>query len=371
MISANTRGHLKKHFTHAALWICAGVLVLVLINYSPWGRARQQAAAPTETAGAARRSGNSGVEVEVLILRAHPLAETLQLTGTLRADESIDVQAETAGKITEIAFTEGRAVRRGDLLVKINDSELRAARQRAIARREIAELKARRLALLVNNGGVNQQESDTAQSEFAVQEAEVQLIQAQLDKTEIRAPFDSVIGLRFVSVGSLVTPSTRIASLQSVAQLKLDFSVPERHAVHLTPGATVEFSVSGGTQRHVGKIYAIEPRVDEATRTVLVRALVDNAALTLRPGALAEVSLPLQPWPDALLVPAVAILTSGGGKAVFVVEDGKAKLRPVVTGLRQQESVQLTSGVKAGDLVVIAGVQQLKSGTAVRVGKAE
>lgn len=358
---------LKKHLLKSLLWlgISAGVLLLALV--SPRWRARSENAPKAETG--ARRSGG-GTEVETLRVKPAALDETLQLTGTLRADETIEVQAESAGKITGIHFTEGTAVRRDDLLLKINDAELVASLQRATARRELAQVKARRLARLLENGGINQQDFDSAQSEFIVQEAEVRLIRAQLDKTEIRAPFDGLIGLRFVSAGSLVTPSTRIATLQSVNRLKLDFTVPERHAARLQPGVRVEFTVSGDRNRHQGEVYAVEPRIDEATRTLLVRARVDNAAGALRPGALAEVTLILQHWEQTLLVPAMAVVSGEKGKTVFVVEADRAEIHRVETGLRRQELVQITSGLQPGDEVVVGGVQLVKSGAAVRTLRA-
>lgn len=315
-------------------------------------------------AGSGRES--SGVLVATKKVEAAPLAETLDLVGTLRAEEAVDLQAETAGKVIEIAFVEGARVRQGDLLLRLNDAELQAARERAEARRELARLKEERLASLLKNGGVNQQDYDSARSEFAVQDAEAKLIAAQIEKTIIRAPFDGVVGLRAVSVGALVSSSTKVATLQATDRLKLDFAVPERHAGRLKPGAKVEFTVTGDRLAHAGEVYAVEPRVDEATRTVLVRARVPNPDGHLSPGALAQISLSLQQWDAALLVPAMAVLTTERGKTLFVVADGVARVRKIETGLRRRDLVQVTAGLKPGETIIVAGVQAVKDGTKVK-----
>jgi membrane fusion protein (multidrug efflux system) len=318
----------------------------------------------TKGSGSGRDSG--GVVVATKKIEATKLSETLDLVGTLRAEEAVELQAETAGKVIEIAFAEGTRVRQGDLLLRLNDAELQAARERAEARRELARLKEERLAALLKNGGINQQDYDNARSEFAVQDAEAKLIAAQIEKTVIRAPFDGVVGLRAVSVGSFVSSSTRIASLQATDRLKLDFAVPERHAGRLKPGARVEFTVTGDGLAHTGEVYAVEPRVDEATRTVLVRARVPNPDGHLAPGALARISLALQQWDAAVLLPAMAILTTDRGKTVFVVEGGVARVRPIETGLRRRDLVQVTAGLKPGETVIVAGVQAVKDGVKVK-----
>lgn len=336
---------------------------------------RTRAAEPKATAGV-RESGKSsggksgggegGTLVGVRRVQATPLVETVDLVGTLRAEEAVDLQAETAGKVIEIAFAEGTRVRQGDLLLRLNDSELQAARERGEARRELARLKADRFATLAKTGGVNQQDFDNARGEFAVQDAEVKLIAAQIEKTIIRAPFDGIVGLRAVSVGALVSSSTRVASLQATDRLKLDFAVPERHAARLQPGTKVEFTVTGDRQPHTGEVYAVEPRVDEATRTVLVRARVPNPGGKLAPGALAQIAVVLQHWDAAVLVPAMAVLTTERSKSLFVVEGGVARTRKVQTGLRQRDLIQITDGLKPGESVIVAGVQAVKDGTKVK-----
>lgn len=288
-------------------------------------------------------------------------------TGTIRAEESIDVQPEVSGKLLKILFQEGTVVRAGELLARINDSELRATHQRAVYRRELAGLKARRIGQLVANGGVTQQEYDIAISEFNVLEAEVSLIEAQLARTEIRAPFDGIIGLRNVSEGAYMTPTTKIATFQRLDQLKVDFALPEKYAYRIRPESEVSISVAGDSQPLRGRVYAVDPRIDGATRTVLIRALCPNPGGRLLSGGFVSVRLALARIPDAILVPSFAVLLGVNEKSVFVVENGKAGRRVVSTGTRTNSAVQILDGLQPGDTIITSGLQQLREGQPVRV----
>mgnify|MGYP000951167447 FL=1 len=348
-----------------------GVLVLLIGLALPkalsWARGNRGEG--TVAPSVESRRGGGGVTVATMVIAGQLLEEIVAVTGTLHAEEAIDVQTEISGKIVEIAFEEGATVKRGELLLRLDDSEARAELNRAKARITKAESLEKRLRGLMQNGWTNEQEFEQAQSDYRALLAERELAEAKLAKTELRAPFDGVVGIRSVSWGSYVAPSARITTLQKVEWLKLDFAVAERHAARLRPGAKVSFTVSGDEQRHDGTVYVVEPRVDEATRTVLVRARVENANGTLRPGALAQVTLRLQEWEAALLVPAMAVITEENGKSVFVVEEGKAQRRRVVTGLRRAELLQIVAGLRAGEEVVVAGVQSLRAGAAVKVAQ--
>ena len=252
---------------------------------------------------------------------------------------------------------------------EINDADLQATLQRTVFKRQLAELKERRLASLLKDGGAKQEDYDAAANELSVQKAEIDLTQAQIAKTEIRAPFDGVIGLRFVSEGSFLTASAnntiRIATIQAIDNLKIDFSVPEKYAGLVRVGGPISFIVVGGEHRAVGEIYAIEPRIDIATRTVQIRALCPNPEARLLPGAFANVEVPLSKIDDAILVPAVSVIPGLNEKNVFVIQNGKSERRPVQTGTRTESSVQILSGLKAGDVVITSGIQQLRAGLPV------
>ena len=317
--------------------------------------------------GGKRSVGSAALHVSAITLVPSPLTEKITATGTLRADEAVELQPETNGKIVSINFKEGTTVRRGELLIKLNDAELQATLQRTSSRRDLAEIKERRLAQLVASKSVNQQDYDAAASELSVQRAEVALVEAQLAKCEIRAPFDGVVGLRFVSEGAFVTPTIRVATLQRLSQLKIDFSVPEKYASRIRVGSAVTFRVDGGASSFKGEIFAVDPRIDSATRTVLIRALCPNPEGRLLPGAFANVEFTLAEVSDALLVPAGAVIPGLSEKNVFIAVEGKAVRRIVQTGVRTETSVQIIAGLAAGDVVITSGQQQLRAGQTVQI----
>jgi membrane fusion protein (multidrug efflux system) len=310
-------------------------------------------------------SAARALQVTAIPARAAPLSEVVSATGTLRADESVELQPETAGKIVAVNFTEGAQVRRGQLLVKLNDADLQATLQRAILRRNLAELKERRLAQLLQTGGIKREDYDAALNELNVQRAEVTITEALIAKTEIRAPFDGLIGLRFVSEGAYVTASTRIATLQAIERLKLDFALPEKYAGRIRLGGPVRFSVPGDERKYEGVIYAVDPRIDANTRTVVLRATYSGAKGALLPGGFAQVEVPLAEIPDAILVPSMAIVPGVSGKDVFIIVDGKATRRSVVTGSRSETSVHVVEGLRPGDRVITSGLQVLREGMPV------
>jgi membrane fusion protein (multidrug efflux system) len=299
------------------------------------------------------------------VVRPQPFTEVVRSTGTLRAEEGVELQSETNGKIIAINFTEGTRVHKGDLLLKINDADLVATLDRAKARQELAQLRERRFATLLKQGVVTQNDYDTNLSDLNVQLAEIALIQAQIARTEVRAPFDGVVGLRFVSIGAYVNAATRIATLQHLDRLKIDFSVPEQYAGRIRVGSPVTFRVAGGEAPIHGEIYAMDPRVDSGTRTVLIRAVCRNDQGRLLPGAFASVEFTLSVLKDALLIPAEAVIPGLEEKNVFVMRHGKAERQPVETGTRSASTILVLAGLQAGDVVITSGLVQLRAGQSV------
>lgn len=326
-------------------------------------------ARPPGAGGPGGGGGGGGAPIPVNGVKVQPVlfAEKIAANGTLRGEESVELQTEVNGKIVALNFSEGTPVKAGDVLVKIDDSTLVASLRRAEARRELARFREQRLAKLVDEGGVSKFDYDAARSELAVQEAECALIQADIRKTEIRAPFDGVVGLRFVSLGAYVNPTTRIATLQKVSNLKVDFSVPERYATRIKPGAPVSFKVAGSSRVFTGEVYAVEPRIDVGTRTLLLRAKCDNPDLALIPGIYADIEFSVSQAENALLVPAIAVISGLDERFVFVAKDGKAQRVLVTTGPRTSTQVQIIKGLNPGDVVLTTGVQQLRQGLAVKV----
>jgi membrane fusion protein (multidrug efflux system) len=313
----------------------------------------------------------SGAE-PALRVKAHrveptELSERLSTTGTVRANEEVEIVSEISGKISSIHFEEGSRVAAGQLLLKIDDSELVAERQRALYRVELAERDEARQKQLLEDGVIARESYDVALGELNVLRAELQLIEAQLLKTEIRAPFDGVIGLRWVSPGSYLSSQTRIASLKDLDPVKLDFTVPEKYSALMQVGDRISFTVGSSDRTFDGTIYAVEPGIEASTRSLRVRARCPNRDGALVPGAFANVEIVLRSVADALTVPSIAVIPELGGKKVFVYEDGTARPRPVETGIRSDTEVQITSGLIEGDLVITTGLMQLQPGTEVEM----
>jgi membrane fusion protein (multidrug efflux system) len=329
---------------------------------APFGRAR---AANSTPPGGSRAA--APIKVTTAVVLAAPLAEIVTSTGTLLAAESVELQAEVSGKVTAINFVEGARVREGDLLVKLNDADLQARRLAASYEVALAERREQRVGELLAQGFVIPDDHDEALNEVNVRRAEIALTEAQIAKTEIRAPFDGVAGLRYVSEGAFVGATTRIATVQRIDTLKVDFAVPEKYADSIRLGSPIAFRVAGRTETFSGKVYAYDPRIDAETRTLLIRALCPNAGEALLPGAFANVELTLRETQDALMVPAEALIPDFEAAFVFVVKDGKAERHQVVTGIRTDSHVQILSGLTPGDVVVTSGLPQLRPGSAVEV----
>ncbi len=303
--------------------------------------------------------------VDTVTMTPRSLRETLSATGTLLPRESVELQSERAGVVVEIPFTEGRPVAAGAVLVRIDDTELQAELERARAKLALDTATEQRQRALLDSRGTSRATYDVSVANLRTARAEVSMIEAQIAKTVIRAPFAGTPGLRHVSVGSYVTPGTRIVSFSDVSALKLDFGIPERYAALLAPGQELQFRVAGQAESFRATIYAIEPAVDVATRSVLLRANVPNPQGLLRPGAFAEVTVVLADIPDALAVPAIALVPGLRQQTVFVYEDGKAESRSVQVGLRTADSVQITEGLRPGERVITTGILQLRSGMTV------
>jgi len=321
-------------------------------------KSKEKSAAPKDRAP---------LRVSAVVVHTVPFAESVTSTGTLIAEEGVELQAETSGKVVSIPFHEGARVKKGDLLVRLNDADLVATYSRAKYRKELAMLREKRLAQLLKQGVARQEEYDTALNELNIQDAEIELTEAQIAKTEIRAPFDGVVGLRYVSEGSFVNAATRIATLQRLDRLKVDFAIPEKYAGRVQVGAPIAFTIAGGEKKFAGQIYAFDPRIDTSTRTLLIRAVVPNPEGRLLPGAFASVEVVLGKLQDAVLIPAVAVVPGLNEKNVFVVKDGKAERRAVETGTRLESTVHILSGLEAGETVITSGLQQIRVGQSVSI----
>lgn len=317
------------------------------------------------SSGSTQSSAPMGVDATVV--RAGTMTERLRTTGTLRADESVELTPEASGKITAIRFEEGARVEAGALLVQINDAELQAEKQRLEHRLQLASDRAERQKTLLAEGGVSQEEYDATANEVEVLKAELSRVEAQIEKTQVRAPFRGVVGLRAVSEGAYVSPQTRITTLQRIHPIKVDFSVSEQYASRVRAGQPITFSVRGLDRSLDGEVYAADTEVSSDTRTLQLRARAPNPDGTLRPGMFADVTVTLGSIDDALVVPSFAVVPTLDGQRVFLYEDGTAQPQNVTLGIRTDSTVQVTDGLSLRDTVITSGIQELRAGLPVRI----
>jgi membrane fusion protein (multidrug efflux system) len=309
--------------------------------------------------------------VKAHITKYEVLDNKVLTTGTILANEEVELKSEVSGKITKIFFREGSYVNAGDLLVKINDADLQAQLQSAKSRLELQKDTEYRQKQLLEKEAISQEDYDMTANQLEVNQAEVELIKAQIDKTEIRAPFSGIIGLKNVSEGSFVTNSTVIASLQNINPVKIDFSIPERYSSMVDAGDKINFTITGNNKNYIGNVYAIEPKIDPVTRTLQLRALCSNTGREILPGSFANVELVLKKINNAILIPSEAIIPDLKGQKVFIYRNGKALPQPVETGIRTDQNVQLTSGVSEGDTIITSGMLQLRPGASVSISEFE
>lgn len=296
------------------------------------------------------------------------VADAVTAVGTLLANEAVMIRPEIDGRIQEFHFQEGQLVRKGDKLVSLDASEVEAQLTSAIAAANLNRSRVKRAEELLAKNFISAQAMDEARenlNQSAAREAE---IRAKLAKSTIRAPFEGVTGLRQVSPGAYAKAGQDIARLEGIGVLKLDFRVPEANLRRIRVGQPLAVSVDAYPgEQFTGTIYAIEPAVDESTRTVLLRARLPNPGVRLKPGMFARVSLDLERRENALLVPEQAIVPRGDGRYVFRIAAGKAQLVKVEIGVRRPGEVEIVKGLEAGETIVIDGQMKLQDGAAVAV----
>ncbi len=313
--------------------------------------------------------GPKVLQAEVFVVKAAPLSSVYQSSGTLLANEEISVYPEVSGRITAINFKEGTNIRKGDLLVQLFDSDIRAQIRKLNAQRELQILTKGRQDELLQINGISRQEYDNTVTQIAAIDADIAAGEAQLRRLQIRAPFDGVIGLRNVSVGAIVSTTSLITTIQQVNPLKLDFPVPEQYNGAIRTGDPVHFTVAALRDTLKGSITALQPRADATTRTITMRALVPNADRKLIPGAFANVFITLGRNDNAIMIPSQCIIPTTKDKKVAVLRNGKADLVTVTTGMRLVSEVEIQHGLQPGDTVIATGIMQVKKDMDVKVAK--
>ena len=301
---------------------------------------------------------------EVYLVKSAPFAQTVTTVGTLRANESVTLVPEVSRRLVKIHVKEGSEVAAGDMLFKLDDSDLVAELGEIEARMKLATINKARVDKLLPSKAISQQEFDISTSAMALLEAQRNTQAVQISKTEIHAPFAGRVGVRQVSEGAFVSPTTPLINLQDVSQIKVDFPLPERYADDVRSGQKFSFTVAGNGHIFEGVVTVLEPAVDAATRSLLVRGLCADPK-GLLPGGFAEVTLVLDGLANGFMVPSQAIVPSPRGQGIYLIESGKAKLQPVEIGLRTDDQVQILRGVKDGDIVATTNLLRIRPGVDV------
>lgn len=321
------------------------------------------------TASCSRKSDNSNSrsdknavpEVSGLIVREQTLDNRIEVNGNIIANEQVELRSEIAGRVTALHFEEGQTVTKNQTLLTINDSELQAQLLKNTTQLELYVQDEARKRKLLEIQGISQEEYDIALNKLNSTKADLALIRSQLEKTCIKAPFNGRIGLRSISTGSYVTPSTLIATLLQINPIKIEFSVPEQYANQIHSGTNIRFSVTGNSKMYNGTVYAIEPQIEASTRTLKVRARSVNPDNEIIPGSFAKVSITLQTVANALLLPTDLIIPEQNRQKVFMYKNGQAVNQSVETGIRTDKNIQILSGIKPGDTIITSGLMQLRN----------
>lgn len=333
------------------------------------GLAPGAAAPPAAAASPARPAGGMPpAQVEAGKPRVGQSKATVTAVGTFRSNESVVLRPEVASRVKSINFEEGQKVKSGQVLVQLDAATEEATVAQAEAAYQLSKANNERQAVLGARQIATERSVDEARAALKRDEAAVQFAKARLDKFTLVAPWDGIAGLRKVSVGAYINVGQEIVNIEQIDPLKVDFRVPENFLSAVRTGQQIEVVADAFPGRNFpGKVYAIDPLVDESGRAVVVRALIDNSHELMRPGVFARVTLTLNIRDDALFVPEQALMPIGDRHSVFKVVDGKAQMASVEIGRRQNGEVEVTKGLSPEDTVVSAGQIKLRNGSPVQV----
>ncbi len=316
-------------------------------------------------AATAGKGGDSKpMRVTTLVIGLGNSQKTVFSSGTTIANEEVEVKSEISGKIVKLSIPEGSVVPKGYLIAKIKDDDILAQLRKIELEEKLAnQIEARQKKLLDINA-ISREEYEISQNRVFTLKADKDLLKVQLERTEIRAPFSGKVGLKSISLGAYVTPATVISTIVQFNPIKLDFTVPEKYVSEVKLGKIIQFQTDGSNNEYSARIVAIDPKVDEALRTLKVRAVSQNGGNNLMPGMFIKVLLNLSSS-QSIMIPTEVVIPVADGKKVFVKRNGKAEEVSVITGLRDASNLQVLSGLNVGDSLITSGLMTLKAGSPV------
>ncbi|HKM94800.1 MAG TPA: efflux RND transporter periplasmic adaptor subunit [Prolixibacteraceae bacterium] len=360
----------KKKVFRIAVNIILVVVFLGIIfypKYKHWFQS-ENSVKSTSIAGA-RRMGDGGKALlsSGYIIVPTQMEELIYSTGSLIPDEEVELSFETSGKVVGIYFDEGTRVKKGVLLAKINDKPLQAQKLKLQAQLKLSQEREFRQRQLLDRDAISRESYDQVATELQTIEADILLVEARIDETELRAPFDGIVGLRMISEGAYASTQTKIVRLVKVSPLKIEFSIPERYAGEVEPGFPIIFNIDGIEKNFEANVYAVDPKIDISTRTIMVRALYANTNEELKPGRFTSVKARLSQIDNTIAVPTQAIIPEMEGEKVFIFKNGKAHEVKVKLGLRTESHVQIRKGLAFGDTLLTTAMLQLRHGSPVQL----
>ena len=310
------------------------------------------------------------ISVEGLVVKTSSINEVVEASGTILANEATEIRPEISGRITQLNIREGAVVPKGSLLVKIYDADLQAQLNKLLVQLQIAEKTEERQKELLKIGGIAQQDYDLSTLQVSNIKADIELTRVNISKTEIRAPYTGRLGLKSISPGAYISPTTLITTITQMNQMKIEFSVPEKYSAQINNGLTLDFMLDGSTKSYKANVLAREGSVDQNTRNLRILAVVQGGAdQFLVPGTFAKVRMILGENRNAIMIPSNAVIPQARNKQVALYRGGMASMIDIDTGIRDSSNVQVLSGLKAGDTLVTSGLLFIKPGTKLKLSK--
>ncbi len=311
------------------------------------------------------KKDRGGLPVSIYIAKKEIKDDGFVRLGNLIPKEKVDIVSELSGRVTQINFNEGQFVKKGDLLIKLDDQELQVQLNKANYQLLLLSQRLDRQRILLDKDAVSREDFDKVLTDYNVLTQDIEQLKIRIEKMHITAPFDGVVGLRDVSIGAFLQPNSKITTLVNIKNLIVEVSIPEKYLSNSLVGSKLIFNVEGYIEDFTAEVYAVDPMVDTKTRTITVRASYLNNSFNLRPGMSARVSMRIVDDTESIYIPNQAIVPDVKGRSVWIVKNSKAVSVPVRIGSRSADMIEVLSGVELGDSVITTGLLQIRSGIVV------
>lgn len=312
-------------------------------------------------------ASHAALAVEGYVIQPSILHSGIEVAGTLLPFEETDIHPEVSGKVTYLSIKEGAHVKKGTLLARLFDGDLQAQLHKLSVQLQIAEKTQERQDELLKIGGISQQDYDLSVLDVSTIKADMQVLQANIDKTIIKAPFDGKLSFKNISIGAFITPTTIITTIRQDTKLKLEFSVPEKYGPKVLLGNVISFTTEASGKKYNAKIYATESGITAENRSLKVHALVENIDKNITAGSFAKVMFDMGDNNEAIMIPTQAIIPEARDKKVIVYNGGIADFKIVTTGTRDSARIEILNGLSIGDTVIITGLLSIKPGSNINL----